>query len=89
MFHDEKNVRIGNLCLASEIDPVFSYYSNACTTGKVGELLAKILWAIKEEFPNINFIHGIGHSLGAHIMGNIYNFGKLKINRISGLGMLY
>ena len=31
------------------------------------------------------FIHGIGHSLGAHIMGNIYNFGGVKLNRISGL----
>ena len=26
-----------------------------------------------------------GHSLGAHIMGNIWNFGEVKLDRISGL----
>jgi len=76
-------LKVGKVCLGS-VDP-FRYYPNACTTGKVGELLANILTAIKEEFPDVSYIHGIGHSLGAHIMGNIYNFGNLKIDRISGL----
>ena len=61
------------------------YYANAASTGKVGELLGKLITAIKAEYPNIRYVHGIGHSLGAHVMGNIYNFGGLSIDRISGL----
>ena len=30
-------------------------------------------------------MHGIGHSIGAHVMGQIYNFGGVKLDRISGL----
>ena len=61
------------------------YYYHAASTGKVGEFLAKIVSSIKDEYKNINYFHGIGHSLGAHILGNIYNFGKVKLDRISGL----
>ena len=57
------------------------YYKNAISTAKVGELLAKIVIAIQHEFPKIKYVHGIGHSLGAHVMGNIFNFGGLKLNR--------
>ena len=39
---------------------------------------------IKEE-TSISYFHGIGHSLGAHIMGNVWNFGEFKMDRISGL----
>ena len=39
---------------------------------------------IKEE-TSISYFHGIGHSLGAHIMGNVWNFGRFKMDRISGL----
>jgi len=39
---------------------------------------------IKDE-TSISYFHGIGHSLGAHIMGNVWNFGKFKMDRISGL----
>ena len=40
---------------------------------------------VEEEFPNIQYVHGIGHSLGAHVLGNIFNFGGLQLDRISGL----
>ena len=46
--------------------------------------MAKIITSIKKIIPDI-YTHGIGHSLGAHVMGNIYNFGKVKLNRISGM----
>ena len=61
------------------------YYTNACSTAKLGELMAKIVTAIRQEFSNIEYIHGIGHSLGAHILGNIEKFGNVKLDRISGL----
>lgn len=65
-----------------EYDP---YYTNVCSTAKLGELMAKIVTAIRQEFSNIEYIHGIGHSLGAHILGNIEKFGNVKLDRISGL----
>jgi len=61
------------------------YYPEACSTGKMGEFIATVVKSMKTVFPTIKYVHGIGHSLGAHIMGNIYNFGDLKIDRISGL----
>ena len=61
-----------------------SYYYSATSTAKVGELLGSMMNVIKQE-TSITYFHGIGHSLGAHIMGNVYNFGKFKMNRISGL----
>ena len=61
-----------------------SYYYSATSTAKLGELLGGMMKVIKQE-TSINYFHGIGHSLGAHIMGNVWNFGKFKMNRISGL----
>ena len=60
------------------------YYYCASSTGKLGEMLGGVMGVIKEE-TSISFFHGIGHSLGAHIMGNVYNFGRFKMDRISGL----
>ena len=73
----------GKLCELSYL-PGFRwiYYANAATTGKVGELLGKMITEIRAKFLNIKYVHGIGHSLGAHVMGNTYNE---KIDRISGL----
>jgi len=76
----------GNLCMASLwANRFIHYYDNAATTGKVGELLSRFITSVQTEYPKVKYVHGIGHSLGAHVMGNIYNFGKVKINRISGL----
>eukprot|EP00091_Calanus_sinicus_P025396 TRINITY_DN967_c0_g1_i11.p1 TRINITY_DN967_c0_g1~~TRINITY_DN967_c0_g1_i11.p1 ORF type:complete len:650 (-),score=100.52 TRINITY_DN967_c0_g1_i11:469-2394(-) len=76
---------VGKICwIFYELAP-FAYYQNACTTAKMGELLAKLITAMKDEFANIEYVHGIGHSLGAHLMGNIYNFGGVKLERLSGL----
>ena len=61
------------------------YYDTAASTGKVGEFLAKIVTSVRNTFPDIEYIHGIGNSLGAHVMGNIWNFGNVKLDRISGL----
>ena len=61
-----------------------SYYFSATSTAKLGELLGGMMKVIKQE-TSINYFHGIGHSLGAHIMGNVWNFGEFKMNRISGL----
>jgi len=73
------------LCYLLAKSSRFIYFQHACSTGKMGELLAKLIKAIKDVFSNIEYVHGIGHSLGAHVMGNIYNFGGVKIDRISGL----
>ena len=84
-------IKIFNLVLNKNLSSIFSfgpfskiYFTYAATTGKVGEFLASILKSIKQNNNRI-FIHGIGHSLGAHIMGNIFNFGGLKLDRISEL----
>ena len=76
----------GKLCELSYL-PGFRwiYYANAATTGKVGELLGKMITEIRAKFLNIKYVHGIGHSLGAHVTGNIFNFGGEKIDNISGL----
>ena len=71
----------GMLCYSDFLSGLHVYYKNALSTAKVGELLAKIVTAIQQEFPNIKYVHGIGHSLGAHVMGNIFNFGGVKLNR--------
>jgi len=76
---------VGKICWVFYELVSFAYYDNACSTAKVGELLAKLVKATKEVFSNIEYVHGIGHSLGAHVMGNIYNFGGIKLERISGL----
>ena len=60
------------------IPPLPLYFKNVCTTAKVGELLARLITAMKEIYPGL-YVHGIGHSLGAHVMGNIRNFGKVKV----------
>jgi len=61
------------------------FYEMSASTGKLGELLAGLIKSIRTEYPKITYVHGIGHSLGAHIMGNVKNFGNVKIDRISGL----
>ena len=61
-----------------------SYYYSVTSTAKLGELLGGMMKVIKQE-TSITYFHGIGHSLGAHIMGNVWNFGEFKMNRISGL----
>ena len=60
------------------------YYYCASSTAKLGEMLGGMMRIIKEE-TSISYFHGIGHSLGAHIMGNVWNFGEFKMDRISGL----
>jgi len=74
-----------NLCYLSSKLLKWFYYQPALSTGKMGELLAKLIKAMKDVFSNIEYVHGIGHSLGAHVMGNIYNFGGIKLDRLSGL----
>ena len=71
----------GGICYLGFQTRINVYNKNALSTAKVGELLAKIVTGIQQEFPNIKYVHGIGHSLGAHVMGNIFNFGGVKINR--------
>ena len=76
---------ISGICEASYNAPgVGSYYWSVCSTGKIGEMLAGLMDVIKHE-TSITYFHGIGHSLGAHIMGNVWNFGGFKMDRISGL----
>ena len=60
------------------------YYKCASSTAKLGEMLAGLMKVIKAD-TSISYFHGIGHSLGAHIMGNVFNFGGFKMDRISGL----
>ena len=64
---------------------VASYYRQAASTGKVGEFLSKIVASVRNTFKDIEYVHGIGHSLGAHVLGNIWNFGNVKLDRISGM----
>merc|ERR1719481_1078900 len=59
--------RSGNLCMLGRATNL--YYPEACSTGKVGELLAKMVSAMKNVFPNIEYVHGIGHSLGLILWG--------------------
>ena len=72
-----------DLCL-NDYNVWGSYYYSVTSTAKLGELLGSMMKVIKQE-TSINYFHGIGHSLGAHVMGNVYNFGEFKMNRISGL----
>ena len=60
------------------------YIPHVISTAKLGEFLASILKHVKHLNPSIN-THGIGHSLGAHILGNIFNFGGFQLDRITGL----
>ena len=72
-----------DLCL-NDYNVWGSYYYSVTSTAKLGELLGSMMKVIKQE-TSITYFHGIGHSLGAHIMGNVWNFGEFKMNRISGL----
>ena len=82
IFHGLLNRKLSqSVCYIDFKSRLRSYYKKAISTAKVGELLAKIVTVIQQEFPNIKYVHGIGHSLGAHVMGNIFNFGGVKLNR--------
>ena len=74
---------VSGICLVS-YELSSGYYESVTSTAKMGELLAGMMRAILED-TSITYTHGIGHSLGAHIMGNVYNFGHFKMDRISGL----
>ena len=78
------DIGVSGMCLLDWTSGLSGYYQSATSTGKMGELLAGLMKAIRR-YTSITYFHGIGHSLGAHIMGNVYNFGHFKMDRISGL----
>ena len=78
------DIGVSGMCLLDWTSGLSGYYQSATSTGKMGELLAGLMKAIRRD-TSITYFHGIGHSLGAHIMGNVYNFGHFKMDRISGL----
>lgn len=71
---------------------VMDYPMAVVNVRKVSEWVAKFVMALRsQEYSEDIFIHGIGFSLGAHLMGNIADVanegrqGRPSFNRISGL----
>ena len=62
---------------------LFKYDQAASNTRTMGSWLAECAKKIKEKKPSI-YLHGIGHSLGAHILG-MAGRASGKFDRISGL----
>lgn len=61
------------------------YQTVASQTKPVGQIVAEFIEELIFRGANINQIHLIGHSLGAHVCGYAGRFFKGKIRRITGL----
>lgn len=61
------------------------YLTVASQTKQVGQIVAEFIDELVDRGVNINKIHLIGHSLGAHVCGYAGRFFNGKIRRITGL----
>ncbi|CAK1601153.1 unnamed protein product [Parnassius mnemosyne] len=65
-------------------NPIYPW--SAISTRYVGKQIAKLLDAFTKSYGvQSNRMHLIGHSLGAHVVGNAGMFMKSKVRRITGL----
>jgi len=66
-----------------------NYPKAATTTRPVGKHAAKLVSLINQAGVDVSNIHGVGHSLGAHVVGfmgkEIQSLGLGKLGRITGL----
>ncbi|XP_070571975.1 phospholipase A1 1-like [Ptychodera flava] len=68
---------------ASNVDPHTIYRRAAATSQRVGAWLGQLAAAIKQTQPKIQ-IEGVGHSLGAHLLGKAGRSSR-AFSRITGL----
>lgn len=69
----------------SAISMSFLYPAVALETKNVGTSVGNFIDALAEKYGiKGNDVHLIGHSLGAHVMGNAASTSKLNISRITG-----
>jgi hypothetical protein len=62
---------------------VFDYCNSIKSADVVGVWVAIVLRVIKENYPDL-YLHGIGFSLGAHLLGSVSEGGP-RFDRITGL----
>ncbi|KAG6453104.1 hypothetical protein O3G_MSEX007956 [Manduca sexta] len=63
-------------------NPIYPW--SACSTRYVGKRTAKLLDKFSQA-NQLNYVHLIGHSLGAHVMGYTGMFTNVTVDRITGL----
>lgn len=79
-----KNYNVISVDWSDTADFLF-YPSVAPQTKAVGNIVGKFLDALSERYQVTGSqVHLIGHSLGAHVMGNAAYATKLRVSRVTG-----